>query len=135
LSTDARTRRLRELREHELKCWPEFFQALVTGEKTFELRKDDRGYRYGDVLWLREWRRERIVDGVGIGNYTGREMRRTVTYVLSGFGLQPDFVCLGLAVLDTEGDQPAKLPCGCYIAQCPTHRSQPPALPDPPVQP
>jgi hypothetical protein len=28
------------------------------------------------------------------------------------------------AVLDTEGDRPAQLPCGCYIAQCPTHRSQ-----------
>ncbi len=25
---------------------------------------------------------------------------------------------------DTEGDRPAQLPCGCYIAQCPTHRSQ-----------
>ncbi len=36
---------------------------------------------------------------------------------------------------DTEGDRPAQLPCGCYIAQCPTHRSQPSALPDPPVQP
>jgi hypothetical protein len=43
------------------------------------------------------------------------------------------------AVLDTEGDRPAQLPCGCYIAQCPTHRRQPDpeahALPDPPVQP
>jgi hypothetical protein len=27
------------------------------------------------------------------------------------------------AVLDIEGDRPAQLPCGCYIAQCPTHRS------------
>jgi hypothetical protein len=49
----------------------------------------------------------------------------------------------------TEGDRPAQLPCGCYIAQCPTHRGQAaPAhirialerrgadrLPDPPVQP
>ena len=41
--------------EHELKVWPEFWPALASGEKTFELRKDDRGFRAGDILWLREW--------------------------------------------------------------------------------
>lgn len=40
---------------HELKVWPQFFRPLVTGERTFELRLDDRGYQAGDVLVLREW--------------------------------------------------------------------------------
>jgi hypothetical protein len=52
--------------------------------------------------------------------------------MLLGFELEVGEI---LAVLDTEGDRPAQLPCGCYITQCPTHRSQLSALPDPPVQP
>src|SRR3954470_11426726 len=55
--------------EHELKCWPEFYKALVSGEKTFELRKNDRGFRVGDVLWLREWRR--LAFSAPLGQYTG----------------------------------------------------------------
>ena len=27
---------------HELKCEKQFFDAVVNGEKTFEIRKDDR---------------------------------------------------------------------------------------------
>ena len=86
---------MRERVTHELKCWPEFYGALASGEKTFELRKDDRRFRAGDVLWLREWRRLRV-DPVE-GEYTGREMRRTVTYVLSGMGLEPGYVCMALS--------------------------------------
>lgn len=77
-------------KEHELKCWPEFYRHLVSGEKTFEARKDDRGFHAGDVLRLREWSKE--------GGYTGREMRRTVTYVLGGLPyLQPGYVVMGLS--------------------------------------
>ena len=80
----------RQVVEHELKCWPEFFSAILTGEKTFELRKDDRQppFRAGDVLWLREWRR-------GDKEYTGRDLRLTVTYVLSGFGLERGYAVMG----------------------------------------
>ncbi len=87
---------MRQSNEHELKCWPEYFAAILSGEKTFELRKDDRGFRVGDVLWLREWRRLRIVDGRAEGEYTTRELRRTITYVLSGLGLEAGCVCMAL---------------------------------------
>lgn len=88
---------MRQPVEHELKCWPEFFRAIESNGKTFELRKDDRGFHVGDVLWLREWRRLKVVDGVSEGEYTGREMRRCITYVLSGWGLEPGYVCMSLA--------------------------------------
>jgi hypothetical protein len=76
--------------EHELKCWPEFFAAILSGEKTFELRKDDRQppFRVGDTLWLREWRRS-------TQTYTGRELCVTVTYVLAGFGLEHGYAAMG----------------------------------------
>lgn len=61
------------IREHELKTDPTYFAALLDGTKTFEAREDDRGFRRGDVLILKEWTLE---DG-----YSGREERREVSYV------------------------------------------------------
>lgn len=77
-------------RIHELKCWPDFFRPIVSGEKSFELRYDDRGFRAGDILRLREWlpRQKR---------YTGREAWRLVTYVLAGRPwLEKGYIALGL---------------------------------------
>lgn len=83
--------------EHEIKCWPEYFRELESGAKNFEVRFDDRGYNVGDVLHIREWKRVRIVDGKPEGEYTGRELRRTITYTLTGFGIERGYICLGLA--------------------------------------
>lgn len=79
---------------HDLKTWPEFFEAITSGAKTFELRRDDRNYAVGDLLVLREWNQES-------GDYTGRTFGVGVTYVLRGpeavrFGLAPGFCVLGI---------------------------------------
>lgn len=63
-------------RTHDLKCWPEYYRAVIDGVKTFEVRLNDRDYRVGDVLHLREW--DRLTE-----QYTGRDAYREVTYVLS----------------------------------------------------
>ena len=74
---------------HELKTWPEFFQSIADEEKTFEIRRDDRGFRVGDYLLLREWTHD---DG-----YSGRVRLRKVCYVLRDFpGLAEGWVCMGL---------------------------------------
>ena len=36
---------------HELKSWPGQFEAMWTGLKRAEFRRDDRGYRVGDTRW------------------------------------------------------------------------------------
>ena len=64
---------------HSLKTWPEYFEAVVDGSKTFEVRDNDRGYRVGDTLLLKEWAPHKTAVG---GRYTGREVEVTVTYVL-----------------------------------------------------
>ena len=38
--------------EHTVKCWPNYWDAIERGEKTFEVRLDDRGYQKGDILSL-----------------------------------------------------------------------------------
>jgi hypothetical protein len=40
---------------HDLKCWPEPYDALASGLKTFEIRKNDRGYKVGHYLRLNRW--------------------------------------------------------------------------------
>ncbi len=37
---------------HELKIIPDFFEAVASGKKKFEVRYDDRGYQAGDELIL-----------------------------------------------------------------------------------
>lgn len=73
--------------EHELKTWPDEYQAVVRGDKRFELRVNDRGFKVGDVLVLREF-------GPYSERYTGSLIRCKVTYILTrGFGL-PDGLCI-----------------------------------------
>lgn len=39
---------------HALKTEPQFFEAVIDGSKTFEVRKNDRDFRVGDYLALNE---------------------------------------------------------------------------------
>jgi uncharacterized protein YqfB (UPF0267 family) len=45
----------RIIKTHHLKAWPEFFDELLCGRKTFEIRKNDRNYQEGDYLVIKEW--------------------------------------------------------------------------------
>lgn len=74
-------------RVHDLKCWPVPFAAILDGSKTFEWRKNDRDYRVGDMLHLREW----TSDGE---RYTGRTVDARVTYMLDGGFNIPDGYCI-----------------------------------------
>lgn len=74
---------------HDLKILPEYFEAVSSGRKKFEIRRNDRNYGVGDTLILREW------DGE---NYTGEGVIRKVTYVLADYekGLKPGYCILGI---------------------------------------
>jgi hypothetical protein len=102
---------------HELKVWPEYFDALVGGDKTFEFRKDDREPRFaaGDVLRLREWAPEPMPpEGFDrSGSYTGRELFRRVRYVARSSPLIPDgFCCMSLGEVVSGASTPDHDPDG-----------------------
>lgn len=40
---------------HELKTWPKPFASILSGFKKHEIRVNDRDFREGDELCLREW--------------------------------------------------------------------------------
>ena len=58
----------------EKKVWPEYFEKILSGSKTFELRLNDFDVEEGDELFLREYDPK-------TKEYTGRELRRKAGFV------------------------------------------------------
>lgn len=82
--------------EHDLKIWPSYFKAVLDGSKPFEVRRADRDFAVGDVLVLKEWDPGRGLTQAY--NYTGREQRVRVTYLMRGgaFGVAADHCVIGI---------------------------------------
>lgn len=76
---------------HELKTLSNFWEAIADGTKTFEVRENDRGFQTGDKLHL-----VRTVPGKP--DIEKRVIVKTITYVLSGWGLKNGYVALGLSI-------------------------------------
>lgn len=96
-------------RTHVLKVQPPYFDDLLDGSKTFEVRKNDRAFQRGDELWL--WETEatykdcaRFPDCLEWADHGHRHLRRRVTFVYSGDprfgGIEPGHVVLGLGEVD-----------------------------------
>lgn len=84
------------MKTHKIKAWPQFFKELKSGNKTFELRKNDRDYKIGDRLLIEEWDPE-------TKEHTGEIVVRIVTYVLSHsefVNISDGFVILGIKAPD-----------------------------------
>ena len=80
------------MKEHDLKTLPEYFEAVDSGAKPFEVRFNDRDFKVGDVLNLREY---------SDGGYTGRALHREISYVLDAPAYcKEGFVVLGLAPIE-----------------------------------
>lgn len=56
------------------KIWPEYFEAVASGKKKYELRLDDFEVNEGDTLVLEEWDPKTKA-------YTGRKTEKNITYV------------------------------------------------------
>ena len=74
--------------QHELKTWIPYFEEILTGNKTFEFRRNDRDFKVGDTLLLREYDHPNL-------QYTGRQLSVRITYKMEGgnFGL-PHKMCI-----------------------------------------
>ena len=74
------------IQHHYIKIKPEYYRAIESGAKTFEVRFNDRNYQAYDVLHLQEW--------CG-GEYTGREIIADVTYLFDN----PEFCKEGFVIM------------------------------------
>jgi ASC-1-like (ASCH) protein len=77
-----------ESKKHQLKIHPEYFQAICEGEKTFEIRRNDRDYQVGDELFLNEFDPEKQ-------KYTGRREKVIVSYI-TDYAQVEDYIVMAI---------------------------------------
>lgn len=79
-------------RVHYIRLEATYYDDVAAGIKPFELRKNDRDYKTGDILEMNEFKD---------GRNTGRVIRCRVTYMLEGYtGLTDGYCILGIKVLE-----------------------------------
>lgn len=84
---------------HELKTMDTYFQAVLSHEKNFEIRKNDRDFKVGDALILVEIKAvQKSGDVKYTSLFTGRVLLKKITYIFEGgsYGLAPDYVILSI---------------------------------------
>ncbi len=69
------------MREIHKKISPQYFEAIASGQKTFEYRVNDFDCEPGDILVLEEWIYEAGDQDKTRRHPTGRELRKKVGYV------------------------------------------------------
>jgi len=74
---------------HWIKAEPKHFYAVMTGNKTFEIRKNDRGYRVGHCIILKMWDAER-------GYYKRNLALKILSVTDFPDGLRPGWVVMGV---------------------------------------
>ena len=87
--------------EHELKTWAPYFDAVKRGEKTFEVRRDDRGFQCGDTVTLIRCVQGRLGGWDVEYDFDGKPKHRIkfrIGWILTGgqFGIEPGYVAFSL---------------------------------------
>lgn len=81
------------------KTWPEYFEAILSGEKKFDMRLNDFSVRKGDILVLEEYDPQKNI-------YTGREIKKKVTRVdkfrIDDFGQKREIMEKGIQIISIE---------------------------------
>jgi ParB family chromosome partitioning protein len=85
---------------HQIRLASTYFDDVVSGKKSFELRKNDRGYKEGDFLEMMEFKN---------GKNTGRTVRVLVTYLLENYtGLEDGYCIMGTKLVSVAGIEVAE---------------------------
>lgn len=79
------------MRIHNLKILNDFADAVVSGDKTFEIRENDRGFQKGDYIKFQ------AVDKIGLENQHVINCKLyIITFVMNGWGIKNGYVVLGI---------------------------------------
>lgn len=76
---------------HKIKLNINFCDVVLSGDKCFEVRRNDRGYQKGDLIKFIPWQ------GLSVGYSVPHELDHKtyeITYVLSGYAGIKDGYCV-----------------------------------------
>lgn len=83
------------MKKHELKIAPKYYEAVASGLKTFEIRKNDRDFEEGDEIVLREFD----------GGYTSNPILSAKISYVTDYAQQDGYVVFAFTNLKTiHGD-------------------------------
>lgn len=60
------------MKVHNLKIKLQYFESIISGLKTFEVRCNDRNFKVGDIITLEEYK----------DDYTSKFVNAEITYIL-----------------------------------------------------
>ena len=88
------------MRVHNLKILNDFAEAVLMGDKTFEIRKNDRGYQKGDYIKFQ------AIDEKGTPNrHFINDKLYLITFVMNGWGIKNGYVVLGIKEREGSHDR------------------------------
>lgn len=96
-------------RSHELKTHAAYFEAVKRGWKTFEVRRDDRGFQKGDMVTLLNYLGPYYISPDGQQTSLpshAEKLQFRIGWILTGgqFGIQPGYVAFSLEPIRPERD-------------------------------
>ena len=76
------------MKTHELKTWQPYFEEVIRGRKTFEIRENDRNFKVGERLLLKEFDPD-------TQTYSGKDALYKITY-MTDFAQKENFVVMSI---------------------------------------
>ena len=83
------------MRTHSIKIREEYADAVLSGDKTFEIRYNDRGYQTGDQVVFTV-----IRGGETVKDHPINQKNYVITYVIGGFHVEKDYVVFAIKPID-----------------------------------
>ena len=84
---------------HNIKIRESFADAVLRGDKTFEVRKNDRGYQKGDTIKFTVLYDS---DGCEMIDHPLSKRKYEITYVLSGWGIEDGYCVFGMKAVGKD---------------------------------
>lgn len=95
------------MKVHEIKLLEDYCDAVLSGEKSFEVRKNDRGYQKGDHISFVPVDRSLYLRF----SHPVSEKEYEITYVHSGLGLENGYVVFGIKDISSATIDDRKVYC------------------------
>ena len=86
------------IKTHKIKIDEEFADAVLCGDKNFEIRKNDRGYQKGDhvIFDVVDISVDISICGATHLDHPLNDLEFEITYVLNGWHVEQDYVVFGI---------------------------------------
>lgn len=88
--------------EHNIKILKEYWEKIEVGQKTFEIRKNDRDYQVGDILVFK------VINNIEDNTYFYPDVNFEITYIHSGLGLEKGYIAMSIipvSIIKKEGQE------------------------------